>query len=86
MPRLGGAHDGVQYPVTAHRGIEVGGTHSLSTAAGDFTFKFYRIDAVKDEDIVYIYALYRGHNTFRFRLSLSGTLASMLRSRPEVRL
>jgi hypothetical protein len=67
--------------VKTDRELSLGGTHSLRTRAGDFSFRFYRIDPVKDEDVVYVYVLYRGHETFRFRLSLSGTLASMLRSR-----
>lgn len=67
--------------VKTDRDLSLGGTYNLRTAAGDFTYKFYRIDAVKDEDVVYVYALYQGRKTFRFRLSLSGTLASMLRSR-----
>ena len=67
--------------VKTDRELSLGGTYSLRTRAGDFSFRFYRIDQVQDEDVVYIYALYRGDETFRFRLSLSGTLASMLRSR-----
>ena len=67
--------------VKTDRELSLGGTYTLHTRAGDFSFRFYRIDPIKDEDVVYIYALYRGHETFRFRLSLSGTLASMLRSR-----
>lgn len=67
--------------VKTDRELSLGGTYTLRTRAGDFSYKFYRIDPVKDEDVVYVYALYRGRDTFRFRLSLSGTLASMLRSR-----
>ena len=67
--------------VKTDRELSLGGTYNLRTAAGDLSYRFYRIDPVKDEDVVYVYALYRGRETFRFRLSLSGTLASMLRSR-----
>lgn len=67
--------------VKTDRQLSLGGTYNLKTSHGDFSYRFYRIDAVKDEDVVYVYALYRGAETFRFRLSLSGTLASMLRSR-----
>lgn len=66
--------------VKTDRELSLGGTSNL-TPQGEFSYKFYRIDPVKDEDVVYVYALYRGAETFRFRLSLSGTLASMLRSR-----
>jgi hypothetical protein len=67
--------------VKTDRELSLGGTYNLRTTAGDFSYKFYRIDPVKDEDVVYVYSLYRGREVFRFRLSLSGTLASMLRSR-----
>ena len=67
--------------VKTDRELSIGGIHNLRTRTGDFSFRFYRIDRVKDEDVVYVYVLHRGPETFRFRLSLSGTLASMLRSR-----
>ena len=67
--------------VKTDRELSIGGMHNLRTRTGDFSFRFYRIDPVRDEDVVYVHVLYRGHETFRFRLSLSGTLASMLRSR-----
>ena len=67
--------------VKTDRELALGGTYRLQTRGGDFTYRFYRIDPVKDEDVVYVYVLYRGNETFRFRLSLTGTLASMLRSR-----
>ncbi len=68
------------------RDLSLGGTYPLPTAAGNFSFRFYRIDPdpEEDEDVVYVYALYRGHETFRFRLSLSGALASLLRSRNQL--
>ena len=67
--------------VKTDRELSLGGIQTLHTRAGDFPFRFYRIDRIKDEDVVYVYVLYRGHETFRFRLSLSGTLASLLRAR-----
>lgn len=67
--------------VKTDRDLSLGGTRDLVTAAGHFTYKFYRIDPEHDEDLVYVYALYRGAETFRFRLSLSGSLAEILRSR-----
>ena len=67
--------------VKTDRDLSLGGTYNLRTNAGEFSYKFYRIDPAKDEDIVYVYSLYRDRQVFRFRLSLSGTLASMLRSR-----
>lgn len=67
--------------VKTDRELSLGGIHQLHTGKGEFSFRFYRIDPVKDEDLVYVYVLYQGRETFRFRLSLSGTLASLLRSR-----
>ena len=67
--------------VKTDRDLSLGGTHDLSTSEGHFKYKFYRIDSELDEDLVYVYALYRGAETFRFRLSLNGRLAEILRSR-----
>ena len=67
--------------VKTDRELSLGGIRNLHTPTGDFSFRFYRIDRMKDEDVVYIYVLHRGHATFHLRLSLSGTLAAMLRSR-----
>ena len=67
--------------VKTDRELSLGGIQQLRTQAGDVSFRFYQIDRIKDEDVVYVYVLHQGHKTFRFRLSLSGTLASMLRSR-----
>lgn len=67
--------------VKTDRELPFGGTYRLRTKKGEFSYRLYRIDAIKDEDVVYIFSLYRGEETYRFRVSLSGTLASMLRSR-----
>lgn len=69
--------------VKTDRDLTLGGERDLPTIVGQFTYKFYRIDSdpAKDEDLVYVYAVYRGDETFRFRMSLSGQLASMLRRR-----
>lgn len=53
----------------------------LRTEKGGFSFHYYQIDPVRDEDAVHVFAVYRGNEAYRFRMSLSGTLASMLRSR-----
>ena len=60
-------------------------TRGLRTEKGDFSFHYYQIDPVRDEDAVYVFAVYRGNEMYRFRMSLSGTLASMLRSRNRFR-
>jgi len=35
----------------------------------------------RDEDLVYVFSLYQTDRVYRFRLSLTGTLSSMLRGR-----
>lgn len=60
------------------RELAFGGTYALRTKKGEFTYRHYRIDPIKDEDFVYIFALYRGPQTYRFRISLTRTLVSML--------
>jgi len=67
--------------VKTDRELPIGGTYRLRTKKGDFSYRYYKIDPIKDEDVVYVFAVYRGTETFRFRMSLSGTLSSMLRSR-----
>jgi hypothetical protein len=67
--------------VKTDRELSLGGTYRLRTKKGEFSYRFYKIDPIKDEDVVYVFAVYRGTETFRFRVSLSGTLASMLRTR-----
>jgi hypothetical protein len=67
--------------VKTDRELPLGGTYRLGTAKGEFSYRYYRIDPIKDEDIVYVFSVYQETETFRFRMSLSGTLASMLRRR-----
>ena len=61
--------------------LSVGGVHKLRTKKGDFSYRFLRLDPIKDEDLVYVFTVYRGQKSYRVRLSLTGTLASMLRAR-----
>ncbi len=70
--------------VKTDRELPFGGRYELQTERGPFTYRYYRIDPVKDEDLVYIFVLYKGASTYRFRLSLTGTLASMLRARNKI--
>lgn len=63
------------------RELAFGGTYQLRTNKGEFTYRRYGIDPIKDEDFVYVFVVYRGSQTYRFRLSLTRTLASMLRQR-----
>lgn len=67
--------------VKTDRELPFEGRYKLGTRKGEFVFRYYRGDATKDEDMVYMFVLYQGPLTYRFRISLSGTLASMLRSR-----
>jgi hypothetical protein len=67
--------------VKADRELPFGGRYGLRTKRGEFSYRYYRIDPVKDEDMVYVFALYQGTRAYRFRVSLSRTLASMLRNR-----
>jgi len=67
--------------VKTDRQLPFGGTYELVTPRGRFRYRYLKFDAVKDEDLVYVVTLYKGAETYRFRLSLSGTLASMLRAR-----
>ena len=66
--------------VKTDRELPFGGRYELRTKKGEFSYRYYKLDPVKDEDVVYVFLLYRGKQAFRFRISLSGTLASMLRS------
>ena len=67
--------------VKTDRELPFGGTYKLGTKKGDVSYRYYKVDPIKDEDVVYVFSVYRGAETYRFRVSLSGTLASMLRSR-----
>lgn len=70
--------------VKTDRELPFGGTYRLRTSKGEFSFRYSRIDAVRDEDFVYAFAVYHGPNTYHFRLSLTRTLASMLRHRQQL--
>ncbi|MGH7326584.1 MAG: hypothetical protein ACREJ9_18335 [Candidatus Rokuibacteriota bacterium] len=67
--------------IKADRELPFGGTPGLRTRHGEFSYRYYRVDAVKDEDDVYVFTVFRGKQTYRFRMALTGTLASMLRDR-----
>lgn len=55
------------------------GIHTLQTSKGPFSYRYLKGDPIRDEDVVYVFTLYKGQETYRFRISLSGTLASILR-------
>lgn len=63
------------------RDLPHGGTYRLSTSRGEFTYRHYRVDPVRDEDWVFVFSLHRGSSVYRVRVSLTRTLASMLRAR-----
>jgi len=67
--------------IKTDRDLPFGGRQPLRTQKGDFIYRYYKIDPAKDEDFVVVYAVYHGITTYRFRMSLTGTLSSMLRSR-----
>lgn len=67
--------------IKTDRELPFGGTYRLRTKKGEFSYRYYRLDVIKDEDIVYLFTLHRGKEIHRFRVSLSGTLGSMLRMR-----
>lgn len=60
-----------------------GGVDTLNTKKGSFSYRYLRADPAGDEDVVYFFSLYKGQKTYRYRLSLSRTLASMLRLRNQ---
>ena len=64
--------------------LPFGARYELKTDKGDFRLRYYRVDAVKDEDMVFVFSLQQGRNTYRFRVSMSGTLSSMLRNRASL--
>jgi hypothetical protein len=61
-----------------------GGVDTLQTSKGPFSYRYLKADPIRDEDVVYLFSLYKGPKTYRFRISLSGTLASMLRMRNKL--
>ena len=62
-----------------------GGRYRLRTRDGEFQCRIYRLDPVGDEDWVVVASLNRGDETYRFRISLTRTLTSMLRGRGLLR-
>jgi len=69
--------------VKSDRERSFGDTYTLHTKKGPFSYRYLRADPAGDEDGVYFFTLYKGPKTYRYRLSLSGTLASMLRMRNQ---
>jgi hypothetical protein len=67
--------------IKTDRELPFGGAYALQTMLGELSYRYHRIDPERDEDEVYVFSLFRGTETYRFRISLTGTLASMLRSR-----
>jgi hypothetical protein len=63
------------------RQLPFGGRHDLQTSKGAFSYRFHRLDPTKDEDFVYVFSLYQADRVYRLRISLTGTLSSMLRAR-----
>ena len=69
--------------VRGDRDGRFGGVDTLHTKKGPFSYRYLRADPAGDEDVVYFFSLYKGQKTYRYRLSLSRTLASMLRMRNQ---
>jgi hypothetical protein len=69
--------------VKSDRERPFGGLETLHTNKGSFSYQYLRADPAGDEDGVYFFTLYKGRETYRYRMSLSGTLASMLRMRNQ---
>jgi hypothetical protein len=68
----------------SEKGLAHGGRYRLATRVGEFWYRNYRVDPIGDEDWVFVVSLYRGDETYRFRVSLTRTLASMLRGRDQL--
>lgn len=71
--------------VKTDRELPFRGTSNLATPRGEFSYRYYKLERIGDEDIVYAFSLHHGADTYRFRMSLSGTLASMLLSRNRLK-
>jgi hypothetical protein len=69
--------------VRSDRERPFGGIDTLHTKKGAFSYRYLKADPMKDEDVVYVFSLYKGSRTYRYRVSVSGTLASMLRMRNQ---
>lgn len=65
--------------IKSDRELPFGGTYSVPAKSGGFSYRYYRIDPERDEDEVFVFTVFRGERVYRFRISLTGTLASMLR-------
>jgi hypothetical protein len=78
---LGGLDTPCSILLKSERELPHGGVYKLSTKNGEFSYRNFRVDPIGDEDWVFVVSLYRGPETYRFRVSLTRTLASMLRSR-----
>lgn len=61
-----------------------GGIDTLRTSKGPFSYRYLKADPIGDEDVVYLFSLYKGERTYRYRISLSRTLASILRMRNKL--
>ena len=68
--------------VKSDRERPFGGIDTLHTKKGAF-YRYLKADPMKDEDVVYLFSLYKGPRTYRYRVSLSGTLASILRMKNQ---
>ena len=69
--------------VKSDRDRPFGGIDTLHTKKGPFSYRYLRADPTGDEDGVYFFSLDREQKTYRYRLSLSRTLASMLLMRNQ---
>jgi len=61
--------------------LPFGGKYPLTTTKGTFTYRYNRIEATRDEDFVHFFSVRENDTTYRFRVSLTGTLGSLLRNR-----
>lgn len=70
--------------IKTDRELPFGERRALRTKKGDFEYRYFRLDSLGDEAEVFLFVVYRGAETYRFRLSLTGTLDSQLRMRGVV--
>lgn len=61
-----------------------GDVHILQTGKGSVSYRYLRADPIKDEDVVLLFSVFHGSKTYRVRVSMSGTLGSMLRMRNKL--
>ncbi len=57
-----------------------GEIRTLQTNKGKFSYRLLKLEPIKDEDLVYLFGLSRGPKSYRIRVSLSRTLASILKN------